>query len=574
MDKKAFALAFLILFALALPLLVRKAKAEATYTQTFYSSTSDGYLDNHGEGGYTYIRGLPYALAVYTGQTNSIVGQHISGTAYYVFRAALYFDTSQLPLTCNITTAILSLYVQTDSSTSDFNVTIQNGQPIYPHNPLVSGDYNLAYYSGNGGSRNSSSISGVGYWNITLKSAGKSWISTTGTTKLMLRSSKDINNIAPTTPEGISFYTVEQGQAYAPKLIVTYTVNDECFYILHGAYNETGFRDGNITTTIYPPTTSAESFVLDGEENLTYANIPMCLRFTLGYNLSRVYYLTDTFEEIYAFKPTSPYYTYLFTIIDFVGITNPYLESILNINGTDRIVERWKVTSTNSIPLILSWGTTYKIRLVCDQGTTLWEATASSETSFTYMVTSANFPPSYVSFGQNVSLSITRQNATYIQAVYVDGLDKTNWMELNIETRSGIVAYTTNNTGSTQTINWYSAGNETDYIAYVTISHQTLGTLYWTQVLVAPSANMTSPFDFSFLGSFPLPLTQVFGGFIVLLFAGVASTKNAVVGLFVTICVAALLTAVGILALPSTLIIGAMAFVFLYVLAYRKRVYG
>jgi hypothetical protein len=114
------------------------------------------------------------------------------------------------------------LYKKVDYSTTDFTITVQNGQPTYPHNPLESSDYAKSHYSGNGGGLNTSGF--VNGWNnITLTNL--SWINKTGTTKLCLRSSRDINGTTPTGSEYVNVFSANLMNPYVslePKLILTY----------------------------------------------------------------------------------------------------------------------------------------------------------------------------------------------------------------------------------------------------------------------------------------------------------------------------------------------------------------
>jgi len=98
---------------------------------------------------------------------------------------------------------------------------VQNGQPTYPHDPIQTGDYYKGYYSGDGGSLNTSGF-GNGYNTITLSSDGCDWINTTGWTKLCLRSSRDISRTTPTGNEYIRVYANEGGSGYQPKLVISY----------------------------------------------------------------------------------------------------------------------------------------------------------------------------------------------------------------------------------------------------------------------------------------------------------------------------------------------------------------
>jgi hypothetical protein len=64
------------------------------------------------------------------------------------------------------------------------------------------------------------SLFSSGYNAITLRDL--SWINKTGTTKLCLRSSRDINGNAPTGNEYVNVYANEQGSGYQPKLVIAY----------------------------------------------------------------------------------------------------------------------------------------------------------------------------------------------------------------------------------------------------------------------------------------------------------------------------------------------------------------
>jgi len=153
---------------------------------------------------------------------HSIIGQYkvpILGI-YQVARGFLFFEIN-IPDTANITSASLNLYIKFDNSYKDFNITIQNGQPTYPHRPLIGTDYDLSHYSENGGGKNTSEISGD-WFSIPLNETGRGWIDKSGITKLCLRSSKDIDNTAPTTAEYIQYFTHEKGEGYKPYLSVTY----------------------------------------------------------------------------------------------------------------------------------------------------------------------------------------------------------------------------------------------------------------------------------------------------------------------------------------------------------------
>ena len=161
---------------------------------------------------------------------------------YDIQRTALIFDTSSIPTDADITSAIIYLYCWNSTEGTawfaagyggkllcsiDFDIVIQNGQPTYPHTPVVKADYNYTLYSGNGGSVNTADINEGSFNTITLNSTGRDWINKGGNTKLLLRSSKDISStISLIAPETIGFISSDftSPSGYIPKLVITYTI--------------------------------------------------------------------------------------------------------------------------------------------------------------------------------------------------------------------------------------------------------------------------------------------------------------------------------------------------------------
>ena len=142
---------------------------------------------------------------------------------YRIRRGFLFFNTSELPSNAYIESAVLSLYKKDDYSDTDFTITVQNGQPDYPHDPLEERDYNKDFYSGNGGELNTLNFVN-GYNNITLTNL--SWINVGGVTKLCLRSERDISGTAPTGSEYVNVYSAnvegELNPDPRPKLVIVY----------------------------------------------------------------------------------------------------------------------------------------------------------------------------------------------------------------------------------------------------------------------------------------------------------------------------------------------------------------
>jgi hypothetical protein len=192
-------------------------------TLTVTSSSNDGDITGDGTP-YSTVQGaskgspIDNAATFFIGQKCESMGPPPPPPLYFIYRGCVYFDTSPIPSPDLIDSVTLKLYKDSDYSTTDFDIVVQNGQPTYPHAPMVPGDYDKDHYSGNGGSMNTSSFSS-GYNEITI--TNHSWINTSGTTKFYLRSSRDINSVEPT---GNEYVTVSSSGTNneEPKLVVVY----------------------------------------------------------------------------------------------------------------------------------------------------------------------------------------------------------------------------------------------------------------------------------------------------------------------------------------------------------------
>ena len=189
-------------------------------TITVYSLSNDGYLYSSST---TYNTAWTATTGTISSTATTItIGQDKTSGVYSINRGMLLFNTSTLPSSANVSSATLRLCKYSDNSTTDFIITVQNGQPTYPHDPLQTGDYSKSHYSGNGGGVNTSSfVGGVGgSFNITLTNT--SWLQKRGETKLCLRSSRDISGSTPTTHEFVKVYSGNANQQYIPKLTIVF----------------------------------------------------------------------------------------------------------------------------------------------------------------------------------------------------------------------------------------------------------------------------------------------------------------------------------------------------------------
>ena len=240
---------------------VKEAKATTIMvTRTFSSQTYDGFIEKTGAV-YATLWGASSGTYVFASDDNLAIGQYPS---YWLYRTFVFFDTSIIPDDTNIISAKLSLYGEYDGSATNFNITIQNGQPNHPNIPIQLGDYDKTFYSGNGGYLSTVGFSTSSYNNITLNTDGKSWISLSGVTKLCLRSSREISGTTPTNEEYIQDYSAEKGSVYAPKLYVTYET-EGYRYVVHGPYYENGAVAPTIANvTLYSKTKNPIHFILNG----------------------------------------------------------------------------------------------------------------------------------------------------------------------------------------------------------------------------------------------------------------------------------------------------------------------
>jgi len=188
----------------------------------FYSLTQDAYMEKTSA---SYWTAHNATTTTVTNNSLFYIGQRYYSSTYYVDRGYVFFDLLDIPAEANIMNATLRLTTYMDNSATDFNITIQNGQPLSPHNPPIGEDYYHMNYSGDGGKQTTVGLTAPsGIMDIPLNETGISWLNlnSTNITKLCLRSSRDITGLVPTTNERVRFLT---GSGQGPCLIINYTFN-------------------------------------------------------------------------------------------------------------------------------------------------------------------------------------------------------------------------------------------------------------------------------------------------------------------------------------------------------------
>ena len=125
----------------------------------------------------------------------NVIGNVVNTSGRYsIYRYFMIYDTSVLPINCLITKAIIKPYIGSLRESEPWCMQLQWGNGVYPHYPIVSGDYNQANYSGNYGQNTNW---GIGLVPIELTSAGIGLINKLGLTKFALRNNNEINYLQP-----------------------------------------------------------------------------------------------------------------------------------------------------------------------------------------------------------------------------------------------------------------------------------------------------------------------------------------------------------------------------------------
>lgn len=146
------------------------------------------------------------------------------GTIFNIGRSFTLFDTSSIPDTDTISSAVYSLY------RNDLIYSFQNADTTSVHCVATTPASNTAIvledYDQVGTTSFGSFLMGdtavATYEDITLNASGLAAISKTGVTKLGVRNSLDFNNISPTGTNRISFASADAagGTSTAPKLVI------------------------------------------------------------------------------------------------------------------------------------------------------------------------------------------------------------------------------------------------------------------------------------------------------------------------------------------------------------------
>ncbi len=193
---------------------------ERLFKLTFNSTTSDGELAGQDDD-YETCHDAADAHHISSG-SHSLMGQTVVLGTFSIWRSVLFFETAILPDGALIGKATLKIYGEWDRSDTEFNIQVVDGSDV--HDPLEHADYGelLDEVISLGFIHSSEWITGD-YNIIVLNAAGRAAISKTGTTKLAIRSSRDIGEDTPAGMEYVSYYNADAGAGYKPILEIEFT---------------------------------------------------------------------------------------------------------------------------------------------------------------------------------------------------------------------------------------------------------------------------------------------------------------------------------------------------------------
>lgn len=200
----------------------------------YVSSSGDGLVQSTVNNNYTTARTTSGSFNITS--SNSKIGQYRTDAPagdYTLWRLFLKFDTSSIPTYAVINSVKLRLTMESDRSTTDFDVQIVK-QDWSSQDPIAAGTREAAYDGCLSGTADDSiwkNTNGLSV-NTPYESGelSKTWVNKGGTTYYSLRSSLDYAGTAPSASasgnEDISIYMSEETtSAYKPYLVVTFTVN-------------------------------------------------------------------------------------------------------------------------------------------------------------------------------------------------------------------------------------------------------------------------------------------------------------------------------------------------------------
>ena len=251
--------------------------------------------------------------------------------------------------------------------------------------------------------------------------------------------------------------------------------------------------------------------------------------------------------------PDGEYGVYSFTIKDYVGVigqADSYLETILLVNGTERLIERVLIwDTTNDVSAVLQKDNRYKLQIRDNLG---------NVHVFDYFLPIIGVTPDLVIddipfsdqvhyVGEYISVEALRPDPEHIRINYKDEREETISIFVEICLLNGTQIWNTTSTEQMIQFNWYDAVNTTHYLVNLVAQHELVDEVYYSTVLAGEYPDYDGFPDFGIFGAAGQYFIPV-GLLIIILAIGDAGNAKVVTGLMV--CIAYLLHGLKILPVP------------------------
>jgi len=358
-------------------------------------------------------------------------------------------------------------------------------------------------------------------------------------------------------------YNITEGTMNGKSVTVIWGSSQYNFY---GIYWENGTKKGAVNVTAYF-NEGSEKFEVNGSKTKQFDTQPIMFTYPLSGGGTRCIYTSSANETYYLFEPNIEYASYSFTIKDYsgkIGQQDSYLESLINVNTTERLVERKLIWDTeNPTTLVLMDNFVYIIQITTEDdyvyrfdyfipGVSLVQTLTIRDIDFTEQA-------HYV--GEDISVEALRPIPTHIRINYKDDLELTEQVFVEICYLNGTQVWSDTSTNQIIQFNWYDAVNTTDYLVKLSSSHPYYGTIRYSKFLEGSKGGLEEPPDFEVFGK-----GFKYGIGVFLLFAAFSlfSKNSMLFGTFATISVAYLLRYAQFLPIPYIVLHASMALTILW----------
>jgi hypothetical protein len=225
--------------------------------------------------------------------------------------------------------------------------------------------------------------------------------------------------------------------------------------------------------------------------------------------------ITSDTVNLYVPSPLTPAYIYSFSISDFYGMINPYLESSISTDGlTSHAVERWNLNSSGTVTFVMAQSGTYTLTFICNQGTYAQSFTAGSTFTNSLTILAGAIPVANATLGLNVYAEAVRLNETAVGILYTDSSNSTSALNILITHKDGVTSvndYLYSTPSNALTLIWNDGDVDKDY--YINVTSTSNGQVYeWD--LIAASNQFVNPMSglFDWLGKNVRTMPQVSTG--------------------------------------------------------------